>query len=601
MRVLDVLLRKLHREKRRVLLFSTMTRVLDLLQDYLEYRHYAYQRLDGSVRAEERTLAVNAFQHDEDVFCFLLSTRAGGQGLNLTSADTVIFMDSDFNPQCDKQAEARAHRIGQTKPVTIVRLVTKRTVEEIFFRRSRSKLFLSQAVVEQGRGAAADDGDGADDGMAMGAMSNAQMLEVVRFGVASLEDTRELAPIAEDDLESMIRDAWSKSQQQQQQKPVAVSAAPEPALKRGKTIVPLAAGDGIDESANDNMYDWQEDERDNAADAVALQQLLERADEQLPVQRTAGARASLGERRATKVRRSDTGANKLARLQKLWDSNGYRSLKVAAADGDAADADSGAGDNNDDARDLQYVNGDAAAAPFGVADRPKIVLLVANQSGEWPGRGMFASVRHHHGAAVQDAYESAKRNRDLHLGDCHLVASERAGHYVALAVAMAGNGTDVRPPAFRAALEALAGAAAGLAASVHVARLAPGSGLDWYSAERRLRRAFSRVDCFVYYFARAATATVPLARSLVAAMPNHFAGHVFSFAVELDAALRQRLFRLAIAYGGVVSNDGAQPVGNSKDYHTVVHVGPVADKGKDEANGMIVWSVDEFEKRAARQ
>lgn len=81
---------------------------------------YDYQRLDGSVRAEERFAAVNRFQTSSDIFCFLLSTRAGGIGLNLTAGDTVIFLDSDFNPQNDIQAAARCHRIGQTKFALIV-------------------------------------------------------------------------------------------------------------------------------------------------------------------------------------------------------------------------------------------------------------------------------------------------------------------------------------------------------------------------------------------------------------------------------------------------------------------------------------------------
>ena len=80
---------------------------------------YSYERLDGSVRSEERNVAVNNFNQDELTFAFLLSTRAGGQGLNLTSADTVVFLDSDFNPQNDLQAAARAHRIGQKRYMNI--------------------------------------------------------------------------------------------------------------------------------------------------------------------------------------------------------------------------------------------------------------------------------------------------------------------------------------------------------------------------------------------------------------------------------------------------------------------------------------------------
>ena len=97
--VLDKLLPFLKQGNHRVLIFSQMTRMLDIIQDYLSFRSYTYERLDGSVRGEERFVAINQFKSDEDTFVFLLSTRAGGLGLNLVGADTVIFIDSDFNPQ----------------------------------------------------------------------------------------------------------------------------------------------------------------------------------------------------------------------------------------------------------------------------------------------------------------------------------------------------------------------------------------------------------------------------------------------------------------------------------------------------------------------
>lgn len=117
--------------------------MLDIIQDYLGYRGqeifeyhvniieyciytlgYSYERLDGSVRGEERFLAVRNFSKNDETFVFLLSTKAGGQGLNLAGADTVIFVDSDFNPQNDLQAAARAHRLGQTRwPISIVLLI----------------------------------------------------------------------------------------------------------------------------------------------------------------------------------------------------------------------------------------------------------------------------------------------------------------------------------------------------------------------------------------------------------------------------------------------------------------------------------------------
>ncbi|KAJ3215196.1 Chromodomain-helicase-DNA-binding protein 1-like [Clydaea vesicula] len=123
LQVLDRLLNYFKSKKRKILIFSQMTQMLDILQDYLTFRRYSYERLDGSVRGEERFLAIKNFQEKKnDTFVFLLSTRAGGVGVNLTEASCVIFFDSDFNPQMDAQAQARAHRIGQLNEVLVIRL-----------------------------------------------------------------------------------------------------------------------------------------------------------------------------------------------------------------------------------------------------------------------------------------------------------------------------------------------------------------------------------------------------------------------------------------------------------------------------------------------
>uniref|UniRef100_A0AAY4E2M0 Chromodomain-helicase-DNA-binding protein 1-like n=1 Tax=Denticeps clupeoides TaxID=299321 RepID=A0AAY4E2M0_9TELE len=148
--LLDCILACLHERGHRVLLFSQMSRTLDILQDYVEYRGYSYERIDGSVRGEERNLAIKNFRTNNR-FIFLLTTKTGGVGMNLTSADTVIFMDSDFNPQNDLQAMARAHRIGQTRKVKVIRLLGRDTVEEIVYRRAMSKLQLTDVVIQEGR------------------------------------------------------------------------------------------------------------------------------------------------------------------------------------------------------------------------------------------------------------------------------------------------------------------------------------------------------------------------------------------------------------------------------------------------------------------
>ena len=151
MMLLDQLLAKLRKDGHRVLIFSQMVKMLDILGDYLRIRGYQFQRLDGTIPAGPRRMAINHFNADDsEDFCFLLSTRAGGLGINLMTADTVIIYDSDWNPQADLQAMARAHRIGQKKPVNVYRLVAKQTIEEEVVKRARNKLFLEYLTIQTG-------------------------------------------------------------------------------------------------------------------------------------------------------------------------------------------------------------------------------------------------------------------------------------------------------------------------------------------------------------------------------------------------------------------------------------------------------------------
>uniref|UniRef100_A0A8C2UHI4 Chromodomain helicase DNA binding protein 2 n=1 Tax=Coturnix japonica TaxID=93934 RepID=A0A8C2UHI4_COTJA len=148
--LLDKLLTRLRDRGNRVLIFSQMVRMLDILAEYLTIKHYPFQRLDGSIKGEIRKQALDHFNADgSEDFCFLLSTRAGGLGINLASADTVVIFDSDWNPQNDLQAQARAHRIGQKKQVNIYRLVTKGTVEEEIIERAKKKMVLDHLVIQR--------------------------------------------------------------------------------------------------------------------------------------------------------------------------------------------------------------------------------------------------------------------------------------------------------------------------------------------------------------------------------------------------------------------------------------------------------------------
>ncbi|XP_069683280.1 chromodomain-helicase-DNA-binding protein 1 isoform X2 [Periplaneta americana] len=148
--LLDKLLVRLRETGHRVLIFSQMVRMLDILGEYLQLRHFPFQRLDGSIKGELRKQALDHFNAEgSQDFCFLLSTRAGGLGINLATADTVIIFDSDWNPQNDLQAQARAHRIGQKNQVNIYRLVTRSSVEEEIVERAKQKMVLDHLVIQR--------------------------------------------------------------------------------------------------------------------------------------------------------------------------------------------------------------------------------------------------------------------------------------------------------------------------------------------------------------------------------------------------------------------------------------------------------------------
>ncbi|KAH7909061.1 SNF2 family N-terminal domain-containing protein [Hygrophoropsis aurantiaca] len=152
MLILDKLLKSMKAKGSRVLIFSQMSRVLDILEDYCLFRGFKYCRIDGSTAHDDRIVAIDEYNKpDSEKFIFLLTTRAGGLGINLTTADIVVLYDSDWNPQADLQAMDRAHRIGQTKQVYVFRFITEDSVEERMLERAAQKLRLDQLVIQQGR------------------------------------------------------------------------------------------------------------------------------------------------------------------------------------------------------------------------------------------------------------------------------------------------------------------------------------------------------------------------------------------------------------------------------------------------------------------
>uniref|UniRef100_A0A674B0A9 Chromodomain helicase DNA binding protein 4a n=1 Tax=Salmo trutta TaxID=8032 RepID=A0A674B0A9_SALTR len=173
--LLQKMMRKLKDGGHRVLIFSQMTKMLDLLEDFLENEGYKYERIDGSITGGMRQEAIDRFNAPGALqFAFLLSTRAGGLGINLATADTVIIYDSDWNPHNDIQAFSRAHRIGQNKKVMIYRFVTKASVEERITQVAKKKMMLTHLVVRPGLGSKT------------GSMSKQELDDILKFGTEEL-------------------------------------------------------------------------------------------------------------------------------------------------------------------------------------------------------------------------------------------------------------------------------------------------------------------------------------------------------------------------------------------------------------------------------
>uniref|UniRef100_A0AAY4AM25 DNA helicase n=1 Tax=Denticeps clupeoides TaxID=299321 RepID=A0AAY4AM25_9TELE len=173
--LLQKMLKKLKEQGHRVLVFSQMTKMLDLLEDFLDSEGYKYERIDGAITGALRQEAIDRFNAPGACqFCFLLSTRAGGLGINLATADTVIIFDSDWNPHNDIQAFSRAHRIGQANKVMIYRFVTRASVEERITQVAKRKMMLTHLVVRPGLGSKA------------GSMSKQELDDILKFGTEEL-------------------------------------------------------------------------------------------------------------------------------------------------------------------------------------------------------------------------------------------------------------------------------------------------------------------------------------------------------------------------------------------------------------------------------
>jgi len=199
--MVDKLLKRLKERGSRVLIFTQMTRVLDILEDFMVMRGYQYCRIDGNTDYDVRESSIDNFNApNSEKFCFILSTRAGGLGINLQTADTCILYDSDWNPQADLQAQDRCHRLGQKKPVSVYRLVSENTIEEKIVERAQQKLKLDAMVVQQGRLKDKDK------------VSKEEIMAAVRFGADTVFRSEE-STITDEDIDIILERGAAKTKE----------------------------------------------------------------------------------------------------------------------------------------------------------------------------------------------------------------------------------------------------------------------------------------------------------------------------------------------------------------------------------------------------
>ncbi|KAH3882424.1 hypothetical protein DPMN_006363 [Dreissena polymorpha] len=521
--VIDKLLKHLKATGHKVLMFSQMVRMLDILQDYLGYRGYSYERLDGSVRGEERYLAVQSFNTNEDTFVFLLSTKAGGQGINLTSADTVIFVDSDFNPQNDLQAAARAHRIGQTRPVKIIRLVSKNTVEEIILNRAEEKLKLTSTVIKEGEFSL---GAGKQ---ALFTDNKVKLLDILKYGVDELfgEGGNEEVKL---DLKAILGPTSSGEWQPEE----------------GPTSQEEEEDEGILEDAPQSMYVFEgtdyKIQEPSDADKDAFERLIETGKEELQsnlledrpsrnkrqpsvfmgglpeVSRQPRRKLTpeeLAERKkkreeATKRRAKEVEEQEMRRAQamrkkrdELWKTNGYKSCNVELEESedeeDEEDMDAFDDDADDDGnsrKDILYVSGDVTQ-PKPTNCHNNIIVHCADDSGGWGKGGIFTAISSR-STIPEEQYELAGQMKDLALGDCHVISLDKEGSsaehsWVALIIAQHrdkhGRLSGIKLPALREGLEKVHRKAQELKASVHLPRIGHDTpAFNWYGTEKLIKK-----------------------------------------------------------------------------------------------------------------
>ncbi|KXS21906.1 hypothetical protein M427DRAFT_27444 [Gonapodya prolifera JEL478] len=578
----------------RVLLFSQSTRLLDIVQDICHLRNLPYERLDGSVRGEERWEAVGRFQagaggrgraasggegdpggkgkgkgkgrdedeeegDGEDPFVFLLSTKAGGVGLNLTAADTVILLDSSANPTHDLQAVARAHRIGQTRPVRAFRLVARDTVDEVVWRRGKAKVGVGRGVMGWA---------GGEDG----AKEKEDMVKVLKFGLdkvvagdGSCGEREGL--LGEGEVEKVMEAVFEDKNVEKEvvggrRMVETVTHGGDEPEENGSGAVGDQEDSQIEEDETIYVFEGKDYKSREAAAEAALQTLHEQAqrerseEEARKVAETLAPRSTrsmagdsapshsgsrqqdLEKERAEKAERdAKRRKQKLERMVKKWVEIGFKSYKIgvememelddangrwywpdlfsASGTPKPASLSSAEGSLEEDQEpDLHPLSG-SVTEPNLPDGEIGVLVHVVDDGGQWAkGRGVFGAMDKLD-VRIGEYYSLAADLGDLSLGDVHVFPVKSPGSrdnlFVALIVAQkAPKGKEPRSTilsdVLQESFELLSKFAKDLSAtkstklSVHMPRIGQNvRGFDWYRTERVVRKWLvgAGLDCYV--------------------------------------------------------------------------------------------------------
>ncbi|XP_059177653.1 chromodomain-helicase-DNA-binding protein 1-like [Physella acuta] len=543
--LIDHLLEFLKDSGHKVLLFSQMSRMLDILQDYLGYRGYTYERLDGSVRGEERFLAVEKFNSNEETFVFLLSTKAGGQGLNLTAADTVVFCDSDFNPQNDLQAAARAHRIGQERPVKVIRLVGRKTVEEIILQRAEAKLKLTEKVIESGEFATPFTKQN------LIAQNPSQLQDILKFGIDELlTDTNLDEPV---DFEIIL--GSSKNGHWVVAKSSLVESTEEKKEETDENTEPVSmyVFEGKDYSKEPSAADIDafeklilaekelqanNEDKDRSLRSTGLSSQLSFLPERKTRKKLSPEeleernrkRKELAEKRAQQVAEQEAlkAEARKKKREELWKANKYTSTNINLDGESDEESEQEVNIESDESEEentsseqrhhrkiaIKYVSGDVTH-PVDAGTNDNIIVFCADDSGSWGKGGLFSALSAL-SAQPETEYELAGRMKDLSLGNCHLIpiddieSREEGNNFLALIVAQHRDKrsnvlSGIKMSALETGLKKVYKVAKEKNASVHLPRIGHDTpGFNWYGTERLIQKHLSikGIPTYIYYFPR---------------------------------------------------------------------------------------------------